>query len=64
VGRLIGHQYALFYEVPEESVRAAAVLRAEAGALRDAGGAAAGWQEVARLLRRSYRSLHEAIATP
>ncbi len=61
VGALIAHEYALLYGVPQERVAEAGRLRAEAGALRDAGGAQADWPEVARLLRESYRRLYAAI---
>ena len=62
VGRLIAEEYALLYEVPRERVLPAAVLRAQAGDLRDRGGAQADWPEVSRVLHESYRSLHEALA--
>ncbi len=64
VGRLIGKQYALFYEVPEDRVHCAGLLRAQAAALRDAGGARADWDAVSHLLHDSYRSLHSALASP
>ena len=64
VGRLIAEEYALLYEVPERRVRRAGLLRAEAGALRDAGGAEADWARVGELLRASYRSLSAAVASP
>lgn len=64
VGRLIGEEYALLYEVPPPRVRRAGVLRAEAGALRDAGGAQADWERVGLLLRESYRSLRAALDAP
>jgi hypothetical protein len=62
VGALIAEEYALLYEVPVDRVAEAARLRAEAAALRDAGGAEADWAAVSRLLRESYRSLHAAVA--
>jgi len=61
VGRLIGVLYARFYEVPVAGVTEAGRLRARAAALRDRGDANADWVEVRRLLRASYRSLHEAV---
>jgi hypothetical protein len=61
VGRLIAAEYALLYEAPEDRMRRAGVLRAQAGALRDAGGAEADWETVSRLLHDSYRSLHEEL---
>ena len=62
VGALIAREYALIYGVPQERVAEAGRLRADAGALRDKGGAKADWAEVARRLRASYRSLHDALA--
>jgi hypothetical protein len=64
VGRLISREYALLYEVPEVRVRRAGLLRAQAGAVRDAGGAEADWAAVSNLLRESYRSLHGALTSP
>lgn len=61
VGALIADEYALLYEVPRERVMAAALLRAQAGALRDRGGANADWAQVSELLHRSYRSLRAAM---
>jgi hypothetical protein len=60
VGTLIAQEYALLYSVPRERVAEAGRLRAEAGALRDAGAAQPDWAEVERLLRESYRSLRTA----
>jgi hypothetical protein len=61
VGRLIGVLYSQFYQLPLERVVEAGLLRARAGALRDAGGADADWAEVGRLLHASYRSLRAAV---
>jgi hypothetical protein len=61
VGGLIADEYALLYELPRERVAEAARLRAEAAALRDAGGASADWPAISRLLRESYRSLKTAV---
>lgn len=61
VGRLIAQEYALLYSVPRERVAEAGRLRAEAGALRDAGAAQPDWAEVERLLRESYRSLRAGV---
>ncbi len=61
VGRLIGHSYALFYEAPEDRVANAGLLRAQAAALRDAGGANADWPAVSRMLHDSYRSLRAGL---
>jgi hypothetical protein len=63
VGRLIGEMYALYYDVPEERVSAAALLRARAGNLRDQGGASADWETVSRLLHASYRRLYAAVSS-
>jgi hypothetical protein len=62
VGDLIAEEYALLYEVPMESVREAGRLRAEAGVLRDQGGASADWERVHELLQKSFRALHAAVA--
>jgi hypothetical protein len=62
VGRLIGVLYARFYQLPEQRVRQAGVLRARAADLRDRGGTQPDWREVSRLLHESYRSLHAAVA--
>ena len=61
VGALIADLNALLYNVPRERVLEASVLRARAGKLRDLGGANADWDEVARLLRESYRKLHSGV---
>ncbi len=61
VGGLIADEYALLYEVPRERVLESAVLRAEAGTLRDRGGARADWPAVATLLHQSYRSLQVGV---
>jgi hypothetical protein len=61
VGALIAKENALLYETPLERVLAASVLRARAGRLRDDGGEHADWNEVARLLRESYRQLHASV---
>ncbi len=71
-GATISRLYAAFYGVPEGRVAEAGRLRGLAAEVRDRGadadpdgsrGAGAGyWPEVGRLLRRSYRSLAEAVA--
>jgi hypothetical protein len=61
VGRLIGVVYARFYELPEDKVREAGLLRARAADLRDRGGVNPNWPEVSRLLHESYRSLRAAL---
>lgn len=61
VGRLITVLYSRFYEIPEDQVREAGLLRAQAANLRDRGGLNPDWPEIGRLLQRSYRSLHAAF---
>jgi hypothetical protein len=61
VGDDIARTYALLYARPLDSVAHAGLLRAQAAALRDAGGAHADWPAVASLLRDSYRNLHTAL---
>jgi hypothetical protein len=61
VGALLADEYALLYQAPVELVSEAALLRAEAGALRDKGGARADWPAVHGLLVRSYRSLYAGL---
>jgi len=72
-GDAITRLYAALYDVPETAVAEAGRLRGVAAEVRDRGagedpdGATgpgrAYWPEVARLLRESYRSLHEALVT-
>ncbi len=62
VGRLIGEEYALVYRVPFAEVSRAGALRAEAGQLRDQGGAQADWNRVQALLIESYRGLKAAVS--
>lgn len=61
VGRLIGEEYAALYAVPLARVADAGLLRAEAGHLRDEGGAQADWDRVHALLIESYRSLKRGV---
>jgi hypothetical protein len=71
-GDAITRLYAAIYEQPETAVAEAGRLRGEAAEVRDRGATAdsdgptgrgrAYWPEVARLLRASYRCLHEALA--
>jgi len=63
VGRLIADEYALLYETSRERMAAAAQLRAEAAALRDASADHPDWTAIARLLQQSYRELKLALAT-
>jgi hypothetical protein len=57
IGRLIAVEYALLYEAPVERVIDAAMLRAEAAALRDTTAATPDWAEIGRLLHVSYARL-------
>jgi hypothetical protein len=71
-GDAITATYAALYRVPRERVEEAGRLRGLAAEVRDRGAAAdpdgssgkgaAYWPEVARLLRESYRSLHDSLA--
>jgi hypothetical protein len=63
VGELIADEYALLYETSRERMSAAARLRAEAAALRDAGADAPDWATIGGLLHQSYRELKAALAT-
>lgn len=63
VGQLIAQEYALLYETSPENMTAAALLRAEAGALRDAQAGHPDWIRIARLLQESYRELAQALAS-
>ena len=51
----------MFYEVPREAVARAALLRAQAGRLRDDTADRPDWKEVGRLLRESYSGLRSAL---
>ena len=62
VGELIADEYALLYEAPRSDLEPAAMLRAQAGALRDAQAAQPDWDTIGRLLRDSYRSLRAALS--
>ena len=58
VGRLIAEEYALLYEAPPSVARGAALLRAEAAALRDAQAARPDWdRDRAACCSESYREL-------
>ena len=71
-GDAITRLYAALYDMPDSTVAEAGRLRGEAAEVRDRGAnddpdgstgpGRAYWPEVARLLRDSYRALHEALA--
>ncbi len=73
-GETIARLYAALYAVPVERVAEAGHLRGMAAEVRDRGATAdpdgptgrgdVYWPEVARLLRRSYRSLSRALSQP
>ena len=63
IGALIADEYALLYESTRERMSAAALLRAQAGALRDADAAAPDWSAVTSLLQASYLELQLALAS-
>ena len=62
VGAVMAGAYALLYEAPLLRVTRAAVLRAEAAALRDARAESPDWAAIGRLLQESNRDLHVALA--
>lgn len=57
VGELMADEYALLYETPRSRVLRAAMLRAEAAAIRDDTAASPDWAVIGDLLRQSYREL-------
>ena len=61
VGELIAREYALLYEVPQETVGHAALLRAQAGKLRDDTSAQPDWSVIRGLLVQSYRELRAGL---
>src|SRR6185503_9296911 len=63
VGGLIADQYALLYEAPRAAVERAALLRAEAAAMRDTQARQPDWDAIGRLLRESYRDLAATLGT-
>jgi len=63
IGALIADEYAILYETTPAVVQEAALLRAQAGAIRDAQAGNPNWDRIARLLRQSYRELAAALAT-
>ena len=63
VGGLIADEYALLYETNRERVAPAALLRAQAAALRDAEAGSPDWDRIARMLLESYRDLRAALSS-
>ena len=63
IGALIADEYAQLYDSSRERMAAAALLRAQAMALRDAHAAAPDWSAVTRLLQESWRELQMALAS-
>ncbi len=63
VGQLIAAEYALLYETPVDRVAPAALLRAEAAALRDQQAVRPDWSEIGRLLNASYAELLMALSS-
>jgi len=63
VGQLMAEEYALLYDTTPERVARAALLRAEAGALRDAEARQPDWDTIRRLLDASYRDLLVSLTT-
>jgi hypothetical protein len=53
----------LLYETSAGAVREAAMLRAQAAAIRDQQAGQPDWERISRLLRQSYRELAAALAT-
>jgi hypothetical protein len=62
VGGLMADEYALLYETSRDRVATAALLRAEAGKLRDDEAAHPDWETIRRLLQDSYRSLLASLS--
>jgi hypothetical protein len=62
VGSLMAEEYALLYETSRARVADAALLRAQAGAMRDAEAAHPDWDAIGRLLQQSYRDLLLALS--
>ena len=63
VGGVMADAYALLYEAPRLRVTRAAILRAQAAALRDAKAERPDWEAVGQLLQESYRDLHLRLAS-
>ncbi len=63
VARLIAEEYAPLYETSPENVGGAALLRAQAAAMRDARADHPDWLAMARLLRATSAELLAALAS-
>jgi len=63
IGQLIADEYAILYETTRPRVEAAALLRAQAAALRDAQAGRPDWDRIGRLLLQSYSELRAALST-
>ena len=63
IGGLIADEYALLYETSRARVEAAALLRAQAAALRDVQAGRPDWDRIGRLLLQSYSELRSALST-
>ena len=63
IGSLIADEYALLYETTRRKVESAALLRAQAAALRDAQAAQPDWDRIGRLLLQSYTDLRSALSS-
>ena len=63
IGGLIADEYALLYETTRARVESAALLRAQAAALRDAQAGRPDWDRIGRLLLQSYSELRAALST-
>ena len=62
VGGLIADEYAILYETSRAAVAPAALLRAQAAALRDAEARQPDWTRIGELLLQSYNSLRFALS--
>ena len=63
IGGLIADECALLYETSRARVEAAALLRAQAAALRDAQAGRPDWDRIGRLLLQSYSELRSALSS-
>jgi hypothetical protein len=61
VGEMMSQEYSLRYGVPPDRVIGAAILRAQAMALRDEGAGNPNWPVVLRMLKDSYKALKAGV---